>query len=113
VSHVIRSGVDDAEHVRPQTFSIRVRFSRDARVDVGRRDLLGGHRKVGVGERVAVPRLVVTASEPMPKIAERCGEVGTPSGIANSFNDDLVVRAADVCRKDRRRVDPLLRETPL
>jgi 3-polyprenyl-4-hydroxybenzoate decarboxylase len=49
----------------------------------------------------------------MPKIAERCGEVKTPSGIANSFNDDLVVRAADVCRKDRRRVDPLLRETPL
>lgn len=68
-------------------------------------DRLYGYKDIGAsissGSFVTVGMLVAPCS------------IKTLSGIANCYNDDLIVRAADVCLKERRRVVLLLRETPL
>ncbi len=78
-------------------------MSLDAIKELG--DRLYGYRDIGAsissGSFGTIGMLVAPCS------------IKTLSGIANCYNDDLIVRAADVCLKERRRVVLMLRETPL
>lgn len=82
-------------------------------------EILGGDGKVGVGERIAVPRLVVAAAQLVPDVAE--GRVDGAVRLPVEVLKDFLPRPRD--RPDQRRhlgrhfvlrrVVLMLRETPL
>lgn len=65
------------------------------------------HRHENVGAAIASGTFVTCGMVVAP-----CS-IRTLSGIATSYNDSLVTRAADVCLKERRRLVLVVRETPL
>ena len=82
-------------------------------IEIGWRRSLDFHGKVGVGERVAVPRFVVATSELVPKIAER--PVHRAIRLPDEVLEDLLPRPRDLPDERRHllRQFLLLRETPL
>jgi 4-hydroxy-3-polyprenylbenzoate decarboxylase len=68
-------------------------------------DVVHSHRDIGAA-------IASGSFQTMGMLVAPCS-IKSLSGIANSYSDNLLIRAADVCLKEKRRLVLMVRETPL